>query len=774
MLLLLTLMLLVTRCVTAEDCRMKTSCDSCMGQPSCVWCADPKLYKDKCMDISDASYKCSPEDIIDLQSSVEIIDEKPLTTESENNQFVQISPQKVLANIRPSRSVTVDFQVAHAKQFPIDLYFLMDLSYSMRQSRNNLAKLGGKIMEAIKEKTENLATGFGSFVEKNVQPFTSGIPTYNCNPETFGENCTQPYSFFHKSSLADISEDEFAKAVRESPIAGNVDDPEGSLDALMQVMVCGERLGWRQDSRKIIILSTDRDYHFAGDGKLGGIFTPNDGQCHLNNTGDGSGYYTLGETLDYPSVSHINSVAQKNNFLIIFAVIEQYKEAYKALSERITGSYVDVLTADGANIINIVQNIYEDIVSSIKVMSQSSPDVNVTFSTFCEGGIGLGDDSCADIPLGSPVKFSAEISVEKCLDAPQTVNIFPIGLNENLTIIVETLCECDCTPVGFGKSPECSDHGFLTTCGVCDCDQDFSGPNCGCSGQTGAGAGEENCIDDGRVCGGQGDCVCGECQCDSSDMGLISGPYCECMDWTCPKFDELLCGGNGKCDCGVCQCDAGWEGEACSCTTEVDLCISPYDGDVCSDNGVCKCGKCSCNTGDDGQLLWLGKFCEKTPSDGSCSEVEDCVKCLAFKDATEDCRNCNFELEFIEDDFLREKNFTFDSTCERNKDLDCKYKYSVNLNESGNVWAVLHTFDGEKLRCKLYTLSISLASIGTVLIGGIIALICWKCCAEIHDRQQYAEFKREVENMKSGVNQNASELYKSPITKFENPMFGKG
>ena len=65
-------------------------------------------------------------------------------------------------------------------------------------------------------------------------------------------------------------------------------------------------------------------------------------------TGDGSGYYTLGETLDYPSVSHINSVAQKNNFLIIFAVIEQYKEAYKALSERITGkvysySHVSVL-----------------------------------------------------------------------------------------------------------------------------------------------------------------------------------------------------------------------------------------------------------------------------------------------------------------------------------------------------------------------------------------------------------------------------------------------
>ena len=61
------------------------------------------------MDINDASYKCSPEDIIDLQSSVEIIDEKPLTTESENNQFVQISPQKVLANIRPSRARVIRF-----------------------------------------------------------------------------------------------------------------------------------------------------------------------------------------------------------------------------------------------------------------------------------------------------------------------------------------------------------------------------------------------------------------------------------------------------------------------------------------------------------------------------------------------------------------------------------------------------------------------------------------------------------------------------------------
>ena len=214
-------------------------------------------------------------------------------------------------------------------------------------------------------------------------------------------------------------------------------------------MVCGERIGWRKNSRKIIILSTDRDYHFAGDGKLAGIFASNDGACHLNGTEGGSGFYTQAEVLDYPSVSHINSVAQQNNFLIIFAVIEQYRETYKALSERITGSYVDILTKDGSNIIHIVEDKYEEITSSIQVMANSPPDVNVTFSTTCEQSV--KPNQCANVPLGTPVTFTAELNIAKCLDSdegPKTVSIFPIGLNENLTISVESACDCECQQIG--------------------------------------------------------------------------------------------------------------------------------------------------------------------------------------------------------------------------------------------------------------------------------------------------------------------------------------
>ena len=64
-----------------------------------------------------------------------------------------------------------------------------------------------------------------------------------------------------------------------------------------------------------------------------------------------AGYYTMGERLDYPSVSHISSVAQVHfsqillhievgaisfskdgNFNIVFAIKKDYESAYKALA----------------------------------------------------------------------------------------------------------------------------------------------------------------------------------------------------------------------------------------------------------------------------------------------------------------------------------------------------------------------------------------------------------------------------------------------------------
>ena len=55
-------------------------------------------------------------------------------------------------------------------------------------------------------------------------------------------------------------------------------------------------------ARKLLVFSTDAGFHYAGDGKLGGIVKPNDGVCHM----DSKGTYTHSNLQDYPSVSHIN------------------------------------------------------------------------------------------------------------------------------------------------------------------------------------------------------------------------------------------------------------------------------------------------------------------------------------------------------------------------------------------------------------------------------------------------------------------------------------
>lgn len=85
-------------------------------------------------------------------------------------------------------------------------------------------------------------------------------------------------------------------------------------------------------------LFADGDFHWAMDGKLAGILERNDGVCHLNGTT--SGYYDQSTLMDYPSISHISSVAQKNSFVLIFAVMERYEATWKAMAEMIPGRLV--------------------------------------------------------------------------------------------------------------------------------------------------------------------------------------------------------------------------------------------------------------------------------------------------------------------------------------------------------------------------------------------------------------------------------------------------
>lgn len=89
---------------------------------------------------------------------------------------VQIKPQLVKLKTRRGEETKISFQYAKAANYPIDLYYIMDLSASMKSHKDKLAALGGQLVEVMRSITNNFQLGFGSFVDKTIMPFTSTAP----------------------------------------------------------------------------------------------------------------------------------------------------------------------------------------------------------------------------------------------------------------------------------------------------------------------------------------------------------------------------------------------------------------------------------------------------------------------------------------------------------------------------------------------------------------------------------------------------------------------
>lgn len=63
-----------------------------------------------------------------------------------------------------------------AEDYPVDLYYLMDLSKSMADDKDKLSELGDLLAESMMNITSNFRLGFGSFVDKVVMPYVSVVP----------------------------------------------------------------------------------------------------------------------------------------------------------------------------------------------------------------------------------------------------------------------------------------------------------------------------------------------------------------------------------------------------------------------------------------------------------------------------------------------------------------------------------------------------------------------------------------------------------------------
>lgn len=118
---------------------------------------------------------CESDKIINPQASEEIIKDDPLQSDVIEN-VIQMKPQHVKLKLRKGEEHTITFQYRQAKNYPVDLYYIMDLSASMKNHKNKLGELGKLLAETMKNVTNNFRLGFGSFVDKVDLPFVSTVP----------------------------------------------------------------------------------------------------------------------------------------------------------------------------------------------------------------------------------------------------------------------------------------------------------------------------------------------------------------------------------------------------------------------------------------------------------------------------------------------------------------------------------------------------------------------------------------------------------------------
>jgi len=721
---------------------------------------------------------CLEHEIFRPEAEYYVIDDRPLSNRTAiDEDVVQLRPQRIRLRLPPHVPRTIQVQYKQVVDYPVDLYYLMDLSKSMQDDKSKLAELGNLLASNMQRITSNFRLGFGSFVDKVAMPYVSTVPEKLKNP---CPECAAPYGFRNHMPLTTDTSG-FTREVAASQISGNLDAPEGGLDAVMQAIVCQQEVNWRSKSRKMLVYTTDASFHYAGDGKLAGIVTPNDGKCHL----DSNGLYTESTEQDYPSISQINQKAQEHHVNIIFAATANQVKIYEKLTPLIEGSSAGRLDNDSSNIVQLIEQQYQEITSEIELKDNATSHVQLTYHSSCVNDKRKETNVCKDLKVGSTITFDIDVEVKSCpkrsSEYNQTIQIYPVGLNEALIIDLEMICECDCEkPWNIEEhSPKCSNHGTFV-CGICQCDPFRYGRHCECDAKEsdptkdllGCYRGNET-----RVCSGRGACVCGVCECQQRKNDpdkRIYGKYCECDNFSCFNHNNLICSGpdHGTCECGVCQCNKDWTGDACECRKSVDTCIDPKSHKICAGHGECICGECKCTSTEDRQ--YTGKYCEECPTCPTmCEQYKDCVRCTVFGTGPKTpeecalCKNSTFSIEKV----TKLEDPTEDETlCVFIDDDDCRYRFKYQLipTDDGEV-TIIHALDQKDCQTPIPIFLILLLLALAILLLGLLGLLLWKCLTMWKDRREIAKFEKEKQTAKWDTGENP--IFKQATSTFKNPTY---
>ena len=117
----------------------------------------------RCMTESDLkAANCRSEFIkVNNYAPIEVKKDNALQDFNKDLDAVQIKPQNVKMMLRKGRQQSVKLTYKPAKNYPLDLYYLMDLTYTMKDDKETLVKMGGSLLDAMKNLTENFRLEIG-------------------------------------------------------------------------------------------------------------------------------------------------------------------------------------------------------------------------------------------------------------------------------------------------------------------------------------------------------------------------------------------------------------------------------------------------------------------------------------------------------------------------------------------------------------------------------------------------------------------------------------
>nr|XP_046200591.1 integrin beta-7-like isoform X4 [Oncorhynchus gorbuscha] len=698
-------------------CLSKPTCTECLRSLGCAWCKQKDFLAqgepdERRCDREEALRKrhCSDGQVLNPQPAIRSRAEEPMGS------GVQLEPQNLHLKLRVGMPQSFEVRFRRAEVYPIDLYYLMDLSFSMKDDLKNIRNLGREVATALKNITSVVRIGFGSFVDKVVEPYVSTVEAKLANPcnEGYKSPCQPAFSFKHVLKLTEDVE-EFERKVSKQSISSNLDNPESGFDAIMQVAVCQDDIGWGNATR-ILVYTSDDTFHLAGDGKLAGIYQPNDGKCHLNS----NGLYN--------------------------------KDTVYALSEMIPQSVVGLLEDDSSNVVQLISEACNNLSSSILLEHHDvPPGLGVSYSSHCgDDRLAQGQDrgECSDVRTNQQVNFTVTVTSSSCLSKTESFIIKVQGINEELRVTVETLCDCDCQD-SEEQSSQCHGNGTFH-CGICSCDSGHTGQRCECETQpdkdtslaleTLCSPAQTNSTGT-PLCSGHGSCVCGQCIC----WGQHRGQHCQCDDISCNRHNNMICGGNGRCDCGNCECFHNYTGPACGCSILTDQCQTSNDG-ICSHRGQCECNECHCHPG------FFGSHCTKPLA--PCDTYRACVACMLHESAINVCHHPCGSAKPIR------INGTQSFTCQ---DDTVRFNVELIIN-TGDIF-VYYTDTPRGI--DPWIINMGKAVVGIVLLG-VIMIIIYRLMLEVSYQRERRRFLKDKENICWEDTQNP--LFQEAKTTFTHPM----